>query len=210
MILGIETSTPRASLALLDGGAEAPVWEASFETERAHNAVIFDPVSEMLSRYREEISGIAVGLGPGSYGGVRVGIAVANGLSMILDVPLLGVSSLEAWKSDEADYTVLGDARRKTFFVARLVSRVLQCDPELLPEDVVIEQVGRSMEAGEGDCFTADRKVADAIDGVRLSYPTAVGVAIRAQATALSEWSRDVVLEPHYLRAPYITTPKAK
>lgn len=209
MILGIETSTPCASLALLDGDSEKPVWDASFKTERAHNAVIFEPVSEMLEQYRGEITGIAVGLGPGSYGGVRVGIAVANGLSLVLGVPLLGVSSLEAWESDRSNYTVLGDARRKTFFVARVVDSVLEGEPELLPEEEVIQQVGELIEK-DSYFYTADPKVADAIEGVVLSSPTAARVAARALATPLSEWPKEMTLEPHYLRAPYITVPKAK
>lgn len=210
MILGIETSTPRASLALIRSEAESPVWETSFVTERAHNAVIFDPVSEMMDQYRNEVTGIAVGIGPGSYGGVRVGIAVANGLSLVLGVPLLGVSSLEAWESDKIDYTVLGDARRKTFFVAQIQEGALQAEPELLPEDEVISSIDESIKGGQGPHFTADSKVANSIEGVVLSSPTAARVAAKALATPLTDWSEKAALEPHYLRAPYITTPKAK
>ena len=82
MILGIETATPRASLALYDRDADEVLWSRDFTTERAHNGVIFEPVSEMLEQYRDQLTGIVVGVGPGSYSGVRVGIAVANGLGL--------------------------------------------------------------------------------------------------------------------------------
>ena len=210
MILGIETSTPHASLALVAPDANEPVWESSFETERAHNAVIFDPVQEVIGRFKREITGIAVGVGPGSYGGVRVGIAVANGLSLVLNVPIVGVSSLEAWESEEENYTVLGDARRKSFFVARIVGHTLQGEPDLMSEEEAVSLIGESETREGGRFFTADRKVAEMIPAVSLSHPAARLVASRASRLSDEVWAAEATLEPHYLRAPYITIPKAK
>jgi len=45
---------------------------------------------------------------------------------------------------------------------------------------------------------------------VILSYPAAARIANRALQSAVSTWPEDALLEPHYLRAPYITVPKAK
>lgn len=210
MILGIETSTTHASLALVRSLDEPAVLKSSFVSERAHNAVIFDPVTEMLAHYRDEITGIAVGLGPGSYGGVRVGIAVANGLSLVLGIPVLGVSSLEAWDFSGAQYTVLGDARRKTFFKAQVRDGLLEGKPQLLPGSEVIDEVRDLVARGDRSFVTADESVSVAIEGVCLSYPTAEGVAKRAMQKPVLDWPEECVLEPHYLRAPYITTPKAK
>ena len=209
MILGIETSTAQASLALYDAGSDAIVWESEFSTDRAHNAVIFDPVSEMLALYRNQLSGIVVGVGPGSYSGVRVGIAVANGLSLALEIPSVGRSSLEAWGAEGDTYAVLGDARRRTFFVAEVKARQLQGDPDLIEEDLVEDRIARLKSDGV-PLYTADPKVQAHLDGVVLCYPTASRLARAGAAVDPADWQSSKPLEPHYLRAPYITTPKKK
>ncbi len=210
MILGIETSTTHASLALVQSIDGPAVRECNFVSERAHNAVIFEPVTELLAEHRDELRGIAVGLGPGSYGGVRVGIAVANGLSLVLGIPVAGVSSLEAWDAQSPDYTVLGDARRKTFFRAEVRDRELRGEPELLPEEEAIAQVSAIVSCGESSFYSADTKVCAAIPGVTHSFPTATRIARAALRNDPSTWPTDALLEPHYLRAPYITQPKSK
>ena len=88
MILALETSTRRASLAVVSGSDGELCWEAAFETDRSHNSKIFDPVQEALDRFGDALTAIAVGIGPGSYGGIRVGIAVANGLSVSRGLPV--------------------------------------------------------------------------------------------------------------------------
>ena len=74
MILAIETSTTKASLALMQPESGEVLWESAFESDRLHNAKIFDPVIEALDLCREKLQQIIVGLGPGSYSGIRVGI----------------------------------------------------------------------------------------------------------------------------------------
>ena len=137
MILGIETATTRASLALYDRDADEVLWSRDFTTERAHNAVIFEPVSEMLEQYRDQLTGIVVGVGPGSYSGVRVGIAVANGLGLSLGVPTMGRSSLEAWDVSEDTYVVISDARRKSYAVAEVIDRRVTGEPDLIDAEVL-------------------------------------------------------------------------
>lgn len=209
MILGIETSTSHASLAVFDPTKGDVVWKSDFVSERAHNAVIFEPVEEMLAQYREQLTGIIVGLGPGSYGGVRVGISVANGLSMVLGLPVKGRSSLTAWAVDGDRYSVLGDARRKTIFLAAVCDGELEGEPELIGEDAIGDRI--SGLEGSGSCLvTPDARVADRWDSIRLSYPAAERLFSGKGVGVPEEWPGSVVLEPHYLRAPYITTPKKK
>ena len=208
MILALETSTRRASLAVYDRGSGTVVAETDFTTERAHNAAIFAPLEELIADYRTELEGFVVGLGPGSYGGVRVGLAVANGLSVAMGLPVAGCSSLEAWDSPSDSYIVVGDARRGTFFVALVRDRILKGEPDLIAEAEV---------AGFLECFlaeghavhTSDPKVAAALPESILSFPEAGRLATRFRETDLGAIAR-TALEPHYLRAPYITLPKAK
>jgi len=203
-ILAIECSTPHASLAIWRDGSL--FWEAAFTSERAHNARIFAPLEEGLEQCGRQLDWIAVGVGPGSYGGVRVGIAVANGFALALGAGVLGVSSLEAI-DDGDDYRVIGDARRKSFFVGHVVGGVLEEEPDLVSGD----ELAAAFEiGGQTPIFTSDRNVADEFPAVRLAFPAACRLAENTSRKTNEELSRiaERPLEPHYLRAPYITTPK--
>src|SRR6188508_260420 len=77
-ILAVESSAPRGSLALWRDGRLVDVRE--FQSERAHNSVLFTPLDAVL-RQAEALTLIVCGTGPGSYSGVRIGIAAAIGVS---------------------------------------------------------------------------------------------------------------------------------
>ncbi len=206
MILSIETSTPRASLALYDRVADHIVARETFTTDRAHNSAIFEPLQRLIETHRAGVEAIVVGLGPGSYGGVRVGIAVANGLSLSLGIPVFGASSLEAWDCESPSWRVIGDARRGTYFLATIREGHLQGEPELIEASLIDERLAAS--AGSPPLLTSDAKVAEAISGALLAYPSAERLARRFRDFDLR--STPVPLEPVYLRAPYITEPKAR
>ena len=208
MILALETSTRRASLAVFDRGTGRVVDDATFTTDRAHNAAIFAPLSDLVERHREDLTGIVVGLGPGSYGGVRVGIAVANGLSVAMGLPVSGGNSLEAWETPGDSYLVVGDARRGSFFVAVVRDRRLQGDPHLIGVGDLGAFLSPLTEEGLV-VHTCDAKVVEAVPGAVLSYPDAgrLAMALRDGDPGVKEAG---ALEPVYLRAPYITMPKTR
>jgi tRNA threonylcarbamoyl adenosine modification protein YeaZ len=206
MILAIETSSPRAGLCLFEGGRS--VWNARFVTDRSHNSKIFEPLSEALNFCDRKLEFIAVGTGPGSYSGVRVGIAAANGISLALNIPVAGISSLEAYESAEDDYLVVGDAKRKSFFMATVSKRHLQNEPELMEQ---IEFEARLSRSNGCPVLTVDQGVSDQFPSVEQSFPTVENVA--ARAAALFDSASEVPMqpvEPHYLRPPYITKAKKK
>jgi tRNA threonylcarbamoyl adenosine modification protein YeaZ len=207
MILAIETSTPQAGLCLMDEGK--PVWNKDFVTDRSHNSKIFEPLSAALIFCDRKLDLIAVGIGPGSYSGVRVGIAVANGLSLALDVPVLGISSLEAYDREYPDYLVVGDARRKSFFVASIVNGELDGEPDLVDRETFGERMSL---AQDQSVFTTDQVILDEYPKIEHRYPTAENVAFRATNRVYDESLAGQLkpIEPHYLRPPYITKAKKK
>ena len=205
MILAIETSTREASLAVWDREGGCVAYESVFTTERAHNAVIFSPVESIVEEFRDRLSGIIVGLGPGSYGGVRVGIAVANGLSIAMSLPVAGRSSLEAWNTESESYFVVGDARIGSFFVAEVVGRCLQGEPVLIDAGEMEGYLNPLRERGF-PFLTPDPKVTSVIPETCLSFPSAEKLALRFGDSGFE--TGGIALEPHYLRAPYITFPK--
>lgn len=79
-----------------------------------------------------DLTGIVVGTGPGSFTGTRVGLAVARGLALSLDVPVAGVSTLAALAAGDPRAFPLVDARRGEVFVLGPAA--------MRPEDVIVPQ----------------------------------------------------------------------
>ncbi|MCB1232853.1 MAG: hypothetical protein KDN19_21595, partial [Verrucomicrobiae bacterium] len=138
------------------------------------------------------------------------GIAVANGLSLALGAKVIGLSSLEAMETDADTYAVIGDARRQSFFVAKVEGGRLVGEPELVTEQGLVEHL--TLLGREGiPVLTADAALANSHGEVALTMPSAAKLAGRAAKLGQDEIAalESEPLEPHYLRAPYITTPKA-
>lgn len=202
-ILAIETSSPQASLAVWDSTNRKTIWQDSFITERRHNAKIFDALQQAIDLSVQPWDLIAIGIGPGSYGGVRVGIAAANGISIAKNIVTTGISSLEAY-SEEADYLVVGDARRNSYYLAEVKQHQLTGEPELLDKKALSKQIASS----DSPIFTMDKSVADQYQSIQHQYPSAERLAIRA--SQLDAPTTLQVIEPHYLRPPFITQAKKK
>ncbi len=102
MFLSIDTSRDACSVALLDG---QHVEERRSDATRSHAKLVAPFAAELLGRMeRGRVDGIVVVAGPGSYTGLRIGLASAKGLCLALSVPLYAVSTLEvmafaAWSS---------------------------------------------------------------------------------------------------------------
>lgn len=122
-VLGLETSTHRGSVALVDAGVL--VAHVVHEEPNRHAERMLGLVERALLEanwQRGELERIAVGVGPGAFTGIRVGISLALGLSLGLSVPTVGVGSLGAIAlghdpSDPRLRVVLRDARREEYFL---------------------------------------------------------------------------------------------
>jgi tRNA threonylcarbamoyladenosine biosynthesis protein TsaB len=119
LYLGIDSATPYLSLALWspDRGALAQRIEL---LERAHAARIVGELEQLFAvagRDRRDLTAIACGVGPGSYTGLRVGLATASGLARALGVPLVGYDTLAAMAASTLAPGEVGiaalDARRE-------------------------------------------------------------------------------------------------
>lgn len=96
-VLGIETTSARGSVALVEAGTLVAV--AVQQRENAHGETIQPLIEELLARAGWSLASldrVAVGTGPGSFTGSRVGIALAQGIAEGLERPLIGVCSLAA------------------------------------------------------------------------------------------------------------------
>jgi len=97
-VLGIDCATPHLALALVDQEGRV-LRRTAPDVGREHAARIVGAIDALLADagvQRQDIVAIVVGVGPGSYTGVRIGIATAKGLARALSVPLHGGSTLAA------------------------------------------------------------------------------------------------------------------
>src|SRR6266404_6567160 len=116
-ILALELSSGQGSIAWLEG--ERDPFAVSFSNDRKHSGLFFENLQFCSQRFGAPDQ-IIVGLGPGSYAGVRIAIAAAVGLRAATKAQVTGIPSICALDVDSADYCVIGDARRQSFFFARV------------------------------------------------------------------------------------------
>ena len=205
-ILAIELSTPTGQLAVVKDGAV--LFESAFTSNRSHNSMLYAPLAGSLEAAGGALGLIVVGTGPGSYTGVRIGIAAAHGVAISRQVPMIGWPSLTTLSALD-EYLVVGDARRGKFYTGHVrQGRLLG---ELTLHDEAGFRAWREACAGE-PCFTSDAVVPLGLDGVAVVQPGAVLLAQRAAMLEAAERDRlaALELEPFYITEAFITTAKKK
>lgn len=106
IILGIETSGKTASVALMS--ESILLAQNTVYTSRTHSQVIMPMCTEMLraaEKKLDDIGLLAVSIGPGSYTGLRIGIAAIKAMSFAKGIPCVGVSTLEGFAAQLSCYT---------------------------------------------------------------------------------------------------------
>ena len=196
--LALEMSTARGSIAFREDGAA--LLDGNFAADRKHSGAFFENVELCLKRYGWPQE-IVVGIGPGSYAGVRIAIATALGLRSSTGAKLAGVPSICALDVEARDYCVIGDARRQSFFFARIESGRVVEGPILESETELQTRLNQ---------LTAPVFASESLpqfSQVKLAYPSAGRLAEIAPGRT-AEIGDVETLEPIYLRAPHITIPK--
>ncbi len=123
LLLALETGGEQVAIALYDGGV---IGELLYDAGREHTATVLPRIREFLADNRRsirDVGAVAVTTGPGSFNGLRVGMSIAKALSYALDVPLLGVLTLDALAYP---HTALGRPIRAFVFAGR--GRVVYAD----------------------------------------------------------------------------------
>lgn len=117
MLLAIDTATHFAGLALYGQGR---VWaEESWYSAMTHSVELMPRIQRMLATHQvavESLAGIGVSLGPGSFTGLRIGLAAAKGMALPYRLPLIGISTLDvvAYPHQSADrpvWAIIGAGR---------------------------------------------------------------------------------------------------
>ncbi|WP_370247406.1 tRNA (adenosine(37)-N6)-threonylcarbamoyltransferase complex dimerization subunit type 1 TsaB [Nocardioides sp.] len=207
MLLAFDTASPTVSVALLEG--EEVLAELVSEQAMRHGeqlAPLIEAALHAAGATRLDLTAVAVGVGPGPYTGLRVGLVTATTLGAVLDVPVYGVCSLDALAVQAVDegrvdvpFLVATDARRKEVFLAgydadgvRLSGPVVD-RPAVLATDVPV--------VGEGGSLYPEA-FPDARSPLRPSAAH-LGRAVAGERVEL------VDPEPWYLRRPDAEVPGA-
>tara|TARA_B100000686_G_C16780270_1_gene971331 strand:- start:1195 stop:1911 length:717 start_codon:yes stop_codon:yes gene_type:complete len=219
IILGIESATSQVGCAI--GGHEGVLASTHSSRGRRHAENLtpqIDFVREQARISLNEISVIAVDIGPGLYTGLRVGVATAISMAFGLGVPMIGISSLDllAYPVRHCAKLIVPaiDARRGEIFHANYrqvpggVQRI--SEPSVsTPDDVAADLLAHGNEAllvGDGairysEIFANLRGVEAAEPS--MAYPSAASIVQLAHAKALrEEFVSPTELEPMYLRKP--------
>ena len=199
-ILAIDTSTSHGSVALLDGGHV--LMDESFTADRGHESKLM-PLLQRARDLAEKPDIIAVGLGPGSYAGIRIAIATAMGLQMALGARLVGIPSVAAWECGADRHIAIGDARRETFYFTKVERGICTEGPMLTDAPGLLARI-----AGFREWPVLSAEPLALVPDAIVALPRALTLArLAAEGRGIVV---EGVLEPLYLREPHITLPKAR
>lgn len=191
-VLALELSSSVGSVAFRSG--ETQLFKV-FPADRKHSGLFYENLGEIHSEVGAA-KDIVVGLGPGSYAGVRIAIATAIGLRAASGARLLGLPSICAF--DEKEYLVVGDARRNSFFFAHVVDGDCVTGPTLASEPEL-----RAWLKTRSDLPLLATQPLPQFERVIVAHPSAFRLA---ELALRIEGAGEEMLEPIYLREPHITT----
>jgi len=205
MLLTFDTATPLVSVALHDG-ADVVV-QLSSERPMKHGEQLAPLIERALAEagiVRQDLTAIGVGVGPGPFTGLRVGLVTARTLGFVLEIPVYGVCSLDVIAVEvvdtaavSGDFVVATDARRKEVYLASYDVDGLRLDGPLVDRPAALAT--ELPVAGEGAVLYPEA-FPHAI------APTRPGAGWLAHAIA-EERVELLDPEPLYLRRPDAMTP---
>lgn len=221
MQLAIDTSTDFASIALVND--EQMLAELTWRCGQNHTTELLPRLATLLNQGKtdiESVTGIIVALGPGSYNGLRAGVTAAKGLALVLEVPIVGISTLEVEAYPHAitglPVCAIHDAGRgeiatATYQTKRGKWQRLAEERITTLEDLCSHITTKTVFCGE----FVSRLVRELIDklGVKAVIPSPAGRWRRAAFLAelgvrrlkVNDYDNLATLQPLYLRRPSIT-----
>lgn len=194
LLLSFDTATDVATCALLDG--------SRLLGERTSTArLLLEDVDDLLSdagREPQQIEALVVGTGPGSFTSTRIGLAIARGIGLGLEIPAAGVSTLAALGiAGDSVYPIV-DARRREVFVAG--PRVVGPDELRIAAGTVC--IGNGAVRYRSTLERMGAVVPPDNDDVHLPHA-------RLHARLATEFRPADVLDPVYVRMPDAKEPRA-
>ena len=213
-ILSIETSTSICSVAIHEQGellALAEIKEPGAHDEKL--LLLVDELFEKAGLSFADLDAVAVSQGPGSYTGLRIGVSTAKGIAYALEIPLIGINTLQAMAASQSvapgDYVVaVLDARRKEVYTQTFGDSLQELSPI---EAVVLEEgvFGSILEKGRV-YFVGDgvEKVKEEVKSANALFIADWAISLSAknmgvlasEKHARQEWEDLAYFVPNYLK----------
>jgi tRNA threonylcarbamoyladenosine biosynthesis protein TsaB len=216
IVLAVHTTTPRLSAAIVRDGRILREKILPPGREHLENlALVVQDIVNQAKMKLEDMDGFGVAIGPGSFSGIRVGLATVKGMALALGKPAVGISSLEtlAWSGlaeGEAAASVI-DARRREIFVGLYRKRERRVLPIEGPFLIKVEQFDSILNRfnHDGLAICTERVIeglavnnADVFE-TRIVIPSAGACALLAEESLRTGDSVDVhSIAPLYIRRP--------
>lgn len=204
IVLGLDTAVGACSVAVLaDGEPLAAFSEPMLRGHQERLALMAHEAMTQAGMDFRALDRIGVTVGPGSFTGLRVGLAFAKGLGLALARPVTGVGTLEALAASEsgADLTVAAiDARRGQIYLQAFSGGRALMAPDVLPLEVAAARLAELRPVGRVDIVGSGAPLLEGlVSGARIlprAAPDPVALARLAEAKPLTP------ARPLYLRAP--------
>lgn len=199
IVLAVDTCLFACSAAVVEGGVTRA---ARIEPmSRGHQERLAPLVAEVMAQAGlgfDRLDRVGVSVGPGSFTGLRVGLAFAKGLSAALGVPAIGVGSLEALARPHKGRVIAAlDAKRGQVYLQGFADGVAVTAPDALPVEIAaarVAELGPDVLVGTGAVLLAGVFPAAKVIELDHADPAAVAAIAAARAPAPPR--------PLYLRAP--------
>lgn len=203
MLLALDTATAAVTVALHDGASVTAT--SGVIGPLRHGELLAPAIDEILRRAGvgpSDLTRIAVGVGPGPFTGLRVGVVTARTMAAVLDIPVVGVCSLDviaAAVEAGQSFAVATDARRKEVYWARYDSGRQRVTEPAVGKPAAFSFAGPV--AGRGAVLYSDAFP----NAVPPEYPDAGDLARLVAGEAVELLAPD----PLYLRRPDVAAPSA-
>ncbi len=213
MILAVDTSTKYVGLAVYDGSRV--LCEEVWLSRRFHTIELAPAVSRNLSRLKlsgDDLDVLAVAVGPGSFTGLRIGLAFVKGLAFSLQLPVIGIPTLDitaaGYPSAEAPLTAVLEAGRGRFAAAKFEYQDESWQQVGEAKNLDIKELVNSLPAGSiltGEITKELREIVELEQGLKIAPP---GQAIRSPRMlallAWNQWLKGDVDDPASLKPYYL------
>jgi tRNA threonylcarbamoyladenosine biosynthesis protein TsaB len=203
LVVGFDTATPAVSVAVHDG--DRVLAEASAADGRRHGELLAPMIAKVLAdagASRANLTAVAVGVGPGPYTGLRVGVVTARVLGAVLGIPVHGVCSLDVIAAAVTspagrEFAVATDARRKEVYWARYAAGGRRLEGPLVGPAAAIPGAAELPVAGAGGQLYPEAFG----EVIEPAYPDA-GTLCGLVAAQIAAGQPVLPAEPLYLRRP--------
>ncbi|MFF3616185.1 tRNA (adenosine(37)-N6)-threonylcarbamoyltransferase complex dimerization subunit type 1 TsaB [Streptomyces sp. NPDC002580] len=211
LLLALDTATPAVTVALHDG--TSVIASSSQVDARRHGELLLPAVDRVLTEAGlglDAVTGIVVGVGPGPYTGLRVGLMTADTFGLALGVPVHGVCTLDAlaYAVDdtglEGPFVVATDARRKEVYWARYADRRTRLSEPAVDRPAEIDPSVTALPAVGGGALLYPDIFTDARAPENVSAAALASLA----AERLAAGEEPEPARPLYLRRPDAQVPK--